>query len=366
MISYIRKQPTRTLLSIISSSMLAMNMLLATAFASAPVETITKVDNQINSYSKSTVLTPKNPSVKQFIDKMVKEHSFERAQMDKIFNRATYQPKIISLMERPAEKRLTWGEYRTIFMKPQTIKNGVEFWKQHHQALASAEKVYGVPPAIIIGILGAETRFGRITGGYKAIDALATLGFTYPPRETFFQKELVNLFLLSKREKVDPLTLTGSYAGALGMPQFMPSSYLAYAVDFNKDGRADIWNSATDAIGSIANYLAKHNWQRGEKIVTGAKPIGPEYQSILSKSSLPRMTLTEARKSGMDSVEYLRPQTKVRPLELDGKKGPEYFLTTQNFYAITRYNRSDLYAMAVFELGTTIEKSYLASTNNQP
>lgn len=311
-----------------------------------------------NNYNQLIALTPTNPAVNKFINGMVSKHGFSRQWLDQVFSQVHYQPKIISLMERPAEKTLTWGQYRAIFMKPYNIKNGIAFWKANHDALSQAAKEYGVSPAAIVGILGVETRFGRITGGYKAVDALSTLGFAYPPREKFFKKELEKLLLLSRKEKMDPLKLTGSYAGALGMPQFMPSSYLAYAVDFTHSGQADIWHSPADAIGSIANYLKKHGWQQGEKIAVTAKPEGKDYKAALSKSPLPDITLTQAVTDGLKNTQWLPPKTKVRGLELEGLKGPQYWLTTKNFYAITRYNHSDLYAMAVYELGSAIQKGY--------
>jgi len=309
---------------------------------------------QINAYKQLTNLTAQNPEVKAFINMMVKKHGFDRQTLMTLFNQVSYQPKIISLMERPAEKRLTWGEYRAIFMRPSLISRGIEFWTKNHAALEKAERVYGVSPVAVMGILGVETRFGRITGGYRAVDALSTLGFAYPPRAQFFKKELVNLLILSRKESMDPLSLTGSYAGALGMPQFMPSSYLAYAVDFNNSKKADIWQSPEDAIGSVANYLKQHGWERGKKIVVAAEPEGQSYRSTLSKT----MPLAEAVKKGMKNTQWLPSDTEVTGLELDGKRGPQYWLTTKNFYAITRYNRSNLYAMAVYELGSAIERDY--------
>ncbi len=317
-----------------------------------------------NHHNKLIVLNAKNPEVASFIDEMVKTHHFNRNKLIKLFDKVTYQPKIIKLMERPAEKRLTWEKYRSLFMKPFNIKNGVKFWKENHHALIKAENTYGVSPVAIVGILGVETRFGRITGGYKAIDALSTLAFSYPPREKFFKKELSKLLLLSRQEKMNPLTLTGSYAGALGMPQFMPSSYLAYAVDFTKSGQADIWSTPADAIGSIANYLKVHGWTKGEKIAVPAV-VTNKGEQVISKSPVTTMSVEQAKQQGLLNTKWLPSTSRVRGLKLDGKKGAEYWMTTNNFYAITRYNRSDLYAMAVYQLGSAIKKEYKASIKSK-
>ncbi len=291
-----------------------------------------------------------------FINELVKEDGFSRTDLEKLFAKAEYKTRIIELISKPAERRLTWGEYRNLFINDRRINQGVEFWKENKELLDQAAEKYGVSPAAIIGILGIETGFGRNSGGFRVVDALSTLGFGYPRRATFFKKELRSLLQLAKQQGFDPLELKGSYAGAMGIPQFMPSSYLAYAVDFDGNGQADIWNSNADAIGSIASYLSRHGWTAGEPVAARATVSGKNTDNFISKSSKPAHTLKDASKMGWKSTTYLPKSIKVRGLELDGSQGTEHWLTTNNFYVITRYNRSDLYAMAVWQLGDHVEK----------
>ena len=291
-----------------------------------------------------------------FINELVKEDGFSRTDLEKLFAKAEYKTRIIELISKPAERRLTWGEYRNLFINDRRINQGVEFWKENKDLLDQAAAKYGVAPATIIGILGIETGFGRNSGGFRVVDALSTLGFGYPRRAAFFKKELRSLLQLAKQQGFDPLELKGSYAGAMGIPQFMPSSYLAYAVDFDGNGQADIWNSNADAIGSIASYLSRHGWTAGEPVAARATVTGKNTDNFISKNSKPAHTLSDASKMGWKSTTYLPNSIKVRGLELDGSQGTEHWLTTNNFYVITRYNRSDLYAMAVWQLGDHVEK----------
>lgn len=291
-----------------------------------------------------------------FINELVKEDGFSRTDLEKLFAKAEYKTRIIELISKPAERRLTWGEYRNLFINERRINQGVEFWKENKDLLDQAAAKYGVAPATIIGILGIETGFGRNSGGFRVVDALSTLGFGYPRRAAFFKKELRSLLQLAKQQGFDPLELKGSYAGAMGIPQFMPSSYLAYAVDFDGNGQADIWNSNADAIGSIASYLSRHGWTAGEPVAARATVTGKNTDNFISKNSKPAHTLSDASKMGWKSTTYLPNSIKVRGLELDGSQGTEHWLTTNNFYVITRYNRSDLYAMAVWQLGDHVEK----------
>ena len=291
-----------------------------------------------------------------FINELVKEDGFSRTDLEKLFAKAEYKTRIIELISKPAERRLTWGEYRNLFINDRRINQGVEFWKENKVLLDQAAAKYGVSPAVIIGILGIETGFGRNSGGFRVVDALSTLGFGYPRRAAFFKKELRSLLQLAKQQGFDPLELKGSYAGAMGIPQFMPSSYLAYAVDFDGNGQADIWNSNADAIGSIASYLSRHGWTAGEPVAARATVTGKNTDNFISKNSKPAHTLSDASKMGWKSTTYLPNSIKVRGLELDGSQGAEHWLTTNNFYVITRYNRSDLYAMAVWQLGDHVEK----------
>lgn len=282
---------------------------------------------------------------------------------------AKRQDKILKAIARPAEKTLDWAQYQKIFVQASRVSDGVAFAHAHRDALARAEKQYGVPRSVILAILGVETRYGSHAGTYRALDALATLGFDYPPRGAFFRKQLVALFEMEKQAHIDAATITGSYAGALGYPQFIPTSYQAYAVDFDGDGKIDLVNSATDAIGSVANYFHQHGWQPGLPVAARAHVKGDGYKALAEKGYEPDFTLDQARKNGVVAVrcqndtlssEYcfdLAGDTPVALLDLNGSEGHEFWLATHNFYVITRYNHSDLYAMAVTQLSTHLARA---------
>lgn len=302
-----------------------------------------------------------HPEAKAFVDEMVTEHGFAREQLEAWLSKANKQQGILDAIARPAEKTKTWKEYRPIFILPLRIDNGVKFWQEQHAALARAEKEYGVPAEIIVAIIGVETNYGRNTGSHKVIDALSTLAFDYPPRAPFFRKELLNYFLLTREQQQDPLVFKGSYAGAMGYGQFMPSSYRAYAVDFDGDGLIDIWNNTTDAIGSVANYFKKHGWQTGELIASRARFDGDITNETFNDIQPPQRSVKEWRARGFTPVKEMADETPVSALQLDGQHGIEYWLGTQNFYVITRYNRSHMYSMAVHQLSQLIKEKMEAS-----
>lgn len=282
---------------------------------------------------------------------------------------AKRQDAILKAIARPAEKTLNWAQYRNIFVQAGRVADGVEFAQAHAKYLAKARKVYGVPPSIILAILGVETRYGQHEGTYRALDALATLGFDYPPRGAFFRKQLEALFEMEKQAHIDPATLTSSYAGALGYPQFIPTSYQAYAVDFDGDGKIDLVHSAADAIGSVANYFHRHGWQTGLPVAARARVSGDGYKALAAKGYKPSFTIDQARKNGVVAVschdDRLSSEfcfdppgdTPVALLDLDGDQGHEFWLVTHNFYVITRYNHSDLYAMAVTQLANHLARA---------
>ncbi len=299
-----------------------------------------------------------HPEARRFIDEMVEEHQFDRAQLSAWLGEAKRQQGILDLISRPAERTKTWKEYRPIFLQPLRINNGVAFWREHADTLARAEQTYGVPPDIIVAIIGVETNYGRNTGSHQVIDALATLAFDYPPRSPFFRKELQNYFFLVREQQLDPLAFKGSYAGAMGYGQFMPSSYRAYAVDFDGDGRIDIWNNITDAIGSVANYFARHGWQRGLPVAGRARFDGDRETVEFNSIQPPSSPVRDWQKRGFTLVTPLEATLPVAALELDGQHGLEYWLSTQNFYVISRYNRSHLYSMAVYQLGQAIREAW--------
>jgi len=217
-----------------------------------------------------------HPAMQAFVATMVARHGFERAALERLFDQARYQETIVAAMDRPAERVKPWYEYRAIFLTEKRIRDGVDFWRANQETLARAQRDYGVDPAIVVAIIGVETFYGRNMGSFRVLDALATLAFDYPKRSEFFARELEQYLLLTREQQLDPLDLKGSYAGAMGYGQFIPSSYRAYAVDYNGDRKADIWNDPTDAIGSVANYFNKHGWRKGDGVISRRSDARPK------------------------------------------------------------------------------------------
>ena len=292
----------------------------------------------------------KNQAVKRFIDRMVEQHGFDRAYLQGVFDDAAKQQSILDAISRPAEKMLTWGEYRKIFLTEKRISGGRKFMAENRETLERAEKEYGVPKEIISAIIGVETSYGQIMGRYRVVDALSTLSFDYPARSKFFTKELEELLLLSREQKFDPMVLKGSYAGAMGYGQFIPSSYRSYAVDFDGDNTADILNNVQDAIGSVANYFKRHGWKDGEPVAFRVDVKEPVPSELLPENRKPAQTLADVTKAGLQAPEGIRRDAPVRLVRYENTDGIEHWLTTHNFYVITRYNHSDRYAMAVYQL----------------
>ncbi|MDH5183434.1 MAG: lytic murein transglycosylase B [Gammaproteobacteria bacterium] len=293
--------------------------------------------------------------IKHFVDGMVERHQFNGPLLKQVFNKINLQPSIIEAMRRPAEGK-PWYQYRPIFLTESRVAGGLKFWEQHADTLARAEKKYGVPAEIIIAIIGVETRYGRHTGNYRVIDALATLAFDYPPRATFFKSELEHYLLMAREEQIDPLKLTGSYAGAMGQPQFIASSFRSYAVDFDGDGRRDLWDNTDDVIGSVANYFKRHGWKAGEPITAQVTIKGKKYNKLLSKGLKPDSTLKEFRKHGIQVAKQYKNTQPAKLLEFETEDAAEYWAGMKNFYVITRYNHSALYAMAVYQLSEEIRQ----------
>ena len=290
-----------------------------------------------------------HPDAQKLIDELQPE-GFDPAYIRSVLAQAERKQSILDAISRPAEKRLDWGEYRAIFIEPKRIAQGVEFWNEHKATLERAEQEDGVPTEIMLAIMGVETRFGRITGNFRVLDALATLGFDFPRRAEFFRGQLADYFRLVRAEGVEPGTLKGSYAGAMGYGQFIPSSFLAYAVDFDGDGHRDIWDNPADAIGSIANYFAEHGWRAGEAVV--ADPIfdDADVEALVNQGLKPELTLLEWSEKGVTPREALNGNMKATLMRLSSGEKNEYVLGLHNFYVITRYNHSRLYASAVYEL----------------
>ncbi|MEM7210219.1 MAG: lytic murein transglycosylase B [Pseudomonadota bacterium] len=292
---------------------------------------------------------------RKFIDELVAEHQFNAAELKSLFKQISRQDQVIEAMSRPAERVLRWKEYRPIFITDKRIAGGVKFWNEHYDILASAEKEYGVPAEIIVAIIGVETFFGRYKGKHPAMASLATLAFDYPPRSKFFRSELQHFLLLAKEESLDPLEIKGSYAAAMGMPQFISSSYRAYAVDFDKDGRRDLWMSIPDVVGSVGNYFKRHGWQPGAAVAERVTPDGDAHKNLISKKLKPRLSVDQLADAGISLTQQAAGKKSL--YSFLGDSGEELWVAHKNFYVITRYNHSKLYAMAVFELSNLIKQA---------
>ena len=290
-----------------------------------------------------------HPAARTFVSAMVERHGFDRGALEQLFATARYQDAIVAAMDRPAERVKPWYEYRAIFVTERRIREGVDFWRANREVLERAQRDYGVDPAIVVAIIGVETFYGRNMGSFRVLDALATLAFDYPKRSAFFARELEQYLLLAREQNLDPTGLKGSYAGAMGFGQFIPSSYRSYAVDYNGDRKADIWNDPVDAIGSVANYFARHGWQPGGPVAVPAQASGTPDPARLNVLARPVLTPAELAAMGLRPVDQVA-EAAAMPLQLDGVDGNEYWLGYENFYVITRYNHSHRYAMAVYQL----------------
>jgi membrane-bound lytic murein transglycosylase B len=294
----------------------------------------------------------KRPEVRSFIDSMSQQHGFEKAKLEALLKGAETKQPILDAISKPAERVVPWHEYRDRFLTEKRIHQGADFW------LAHGEKLKQIPDPqladVVVGILGVETSFGRITGRYKVLDALVTLGFDYPPRGAFFLGELEEFLLLSREERVDPATVLGSYAGAMGAAQFISSSYRKWAVDGDGDGHRDLWHSWDDVIGSVANYLSDHGWINGQPVAVPATLADQDMTRFDIKLAL-NETVKSLKDKGVEFDTELPPDTPAMLIVGQGKDGPLYRVGFNNFYVITRYNRSPMYAMAVHDLGEAIQ-----------
>jgi membrane-bound lytic murein transglycosylase B len=281
----------------------------------------------------------------------------DRDWLNAALGEATKQESILKAIARPAEKSKPWSEYQDIFLTERRTKEGIKFWHENRDALDRVSAETGVPSEIIVAIIGVETYYGRITGGYRVIDALSTLAFDYPRRSPFFTKEL-EVFLALAYESGLPLTdMKGSYAGAMGLGQFMPSSYTAYAKDFEGDGVIDIWTNPNDAVMSVANYFVAHGWRPGGDVIAAADFKGEA--SVFEVGLKPNKTIAELSRLGVTSRDSVTTSAKATPIKFEGKAGDEYWLGLHNFYVITRYNHSAMYAMAVYQLSQDLRARML-------
>ena len=294
-------------------------------------------------------------SFNNFIIKMGRQHHFNETDLRNLFQRVEIQQAILDAMSKPAEAK-PWFAYRQIFMTDSRITAGVEFWNQNQETLKAVEQRFGVPAEIIIAILGVETKYGANTGKYRVIDALSTLGFAYPKRSEFFLKELEQYLLLTRDEGIDPLSLNGSYAGAMGFPQFMPSSFRSFAADYEHDQHRDIWKNPADAIASVANYFQHNHWQTGKPVALQIEINQGNSRLISGKGIKPDSTVGKIKKAGVKVPKTLPDHLPARLLIYDMGDQEQLWLVMDNFYVITRYNHSPLYAMAVFQLAEAIRE----------
>jgi peptidoglycan lytic transglycosylase B len=301
--------------------------------------------------------------VVEFIEEMVATHNFDRDALSTVLAKAEIKATIIKKISAPAERKLNWGEYRKIFITKERINAGVTFWRENKDMLERIKLESGVPVEILVGIIGVETYFGRITGKDRVIDALATLAFDYPPRATFFRKELMQFLILAREEELDPTAPMGSYAGAMGRPQFMPSSFRAYAVDSTGDGKRDIWDNWADASGSIASYFLAHGWRSTEEVVAQAS-LGSGWSRALPKPANTLKitgTVESLSKKGVLFATDLCADSGAQLLTYEGDAGIEHWVGFHNFFVITKYNRSVMYALAVHQLGQHISSQLNAN-----
>lgn len=317
----------------------------------------TESEEDIAVYAASESLDLKRPLVQAFIKKMVNEHGFEEKYISDVLSQSTNKFSILKAISRPAEKSKEWFEYRPIFLTEKRIAKGKEFIETHQEALQSAEETYGVPKEVITAIIGVETFYGKITGSYKVLDALVTLGFNYPPRAKFFRKELEEFFLLSREENFDATTVKGSYAGAMGNGQFISSSYRNYTADGDGDGKRDLWNSWPDAIHSVANYFSEHKWISNQAVITEAK-IPEDLKASFQKTNvnLKDHTIGSLQDIGIIFKTDLERDQPALVVVMQQEKTTDYFVAFNNFYTITRYNRSPMYALAVHQLSQKLGK----------
>jgi membrane-bound lytic murein transglycosylase B len=325
------------------------------------------------SFLSASCLAEQHPGAEEFAARAAAEHELNAQEILELLQEARFKKSIVKAISRPAEAK-PWFEYRPIFLTDKRIDGGVEFWREHETLVAQASEQFGVDPQIIVAIIGVETFYGRITGGYRVLDALATLSFYYPDtgndRSDFFSRELMQFLLLGDEEGLPLREVTGSYAGAMGLGQFMPSSYREYAVDLDGDARRDLWSSMPDIIGSVANYLHRHGWQPGQPVVMPARLAADADLSLVARRDFkPQKTVAELAAAGF-GIEASASGANVNALagddgdhratvvRLEEENGDRYWLAFENFYVITRYNRSPLYAMAVFELSEAIRAGF--------
>ncbi len=296
-----------------------------------------------------------HPQAQALIQELVEEEGFDRGELEGLFAGAERKDSILEAIARPAEKTKPWHEYRDIFVTDTRTDQGLEFYRRFASSLQRAEREFDVPAEIIVAIIGVETRYGRNRGSYRVLDSLSTLAFDYPPRSSFFGQELKQYLLLTREQGLPAGEIKGSYAGAMGYGQFIPSSYRAYAVDFDGDEVVDILSNPVDAIGSIANYFKQHKWRAGEPITVRARVKENYRRDWMNDGLKPARTVAELAEGSIYPATEVAADARATAIEFEGEDGLEHWLGWYNFYVITRYNHSAMYAMSVYQLSREIE-----------
>ena len=297
-----------------------------------------------------------DPRLRRLMSEWSLDYQMPKGWLERQFIGVEKQQRVLDLFDRQAEA-MPWFRYRPIFDNDERALQGVAFWQTHADALARAQADFGVPASVIVAVIGVETQYGQITGSFGALEALTTLALDYPRRSEFFTRELRELLTLALEENREATSFNSSYAGAMGIAQFMPSSYRAYAVDFDGDGDRDILNDPVDAIGSVAAYFARHGWRQGEPIVVSARPPQSNPNALVSRGLKLDTTLQTLRNAGVKFDVQRGDTARAKLFRLDGADGDEYYVALNNFYVITRYNRSLMYALSVNNLSRRIERS---------
>ncbi|HLS86481.1 MAG TPA: lytic murein transglycosylase B [Burkholderiales bacterium] len=331
-----------------------------TAFAAALALTVSGAHAQAPQASQTEEAYAARPEVRAFVRDLANRHAFAEAELLDVFARVKPVDPILRAISAPADKVRSWQEYRALFVNDRRIEAGVAFWNANQAALERAERQYGIPAEYIVGIIGVETLYGRNTGRWRVIEALSTLAFDHPPRSAFFRDELRQYLLLARDEGLDVFALRGSYAGAFGIPQFMPGSARRFAVDFDGDGRIDLSDSAADAVGSVANYLHRHGWRPGAPVLFPARITGEGYRAFVDGSVEPRHALSTLLEAGVEPLGMAPEQRSKLGVLVElatPDAGSDFRVGLRNFYVLTRYNRSAFYATAVADLADAVRQA---------
>jgi len=307
---------------------------------------------------------PLRPEVAAFIDEMAQRHQYDRTLLRRLLGRIKPRTSILRAMSAPGTAR-PWHVFRERYIDDVRIAEGARFWRLHAEVIGRASREFGVPEEIIVATIGVETLYGRDTGNFKVVEALATLAFDYPPRADFFRGELEQFLLLAREIRLDMTRVTGSYAGAIGIPQFLPSSYRKYAVDYDGDGKPDLMGAPADAIGSVANYYRSFGWEAGGVVAVPAEAAASAVDAVLAAGIKPHSTVVALRQRGVVPLAAVRDDAEAALFSLETESGVEYWLGLQNFYVITRYNRSVNYAMVVYELAREL-RSVIQREGSKP